>query len=289
MNKIIQIFRYLVFVLLYITGIPFIIRELFQKDKITIIAFHDIPSDSSDRIFKYLLKKYNIIPLKWFVDLVEKGSIDKKSIPSKALIITIDDGLKQNFNLLKNIKKYKIPVTIFLTTGIIGTNRGFWWNHNNTTLSTENLKKISDKERLIKLEESGFLETKELDSRESLSFNEIEKMSFIVDFQSHSVTHPILPLCDDKKAYYEIEESKKFLISNFSFDIYAFAYPNGNYSKREEKMIKSSGYLCALTTDIGFNKINTDLFKLNRLSCGRGESVIETAVKTSGLWGKIKY
>ena len=85
-----------------------------------------------------------------------------------------------------------------------------------------------------------------------------------------------------------IKASKEYLISNFEFEIYAFAYPNGNHSKREEKMIKSEGYQCALTTINGYNTINSNLFRLKRISGGMGKTVLETAVKTSGLWEFVR-
>ena len=279
--------RNLIFLILYFSGIPLLLRELFQKNKITILTFHYIPKDSCEKIFKYLLKKYNVISLNNYVKSIENGDGNRDSIPTKALIITIDDGLKENFDLYSTIKKYDIPVTIFLTTGIIGSKRGFWWNHNKTSISTENLKIIPDNKRINTLEQFGFYESKQMSSRESLSLDEIKIMSSNVDFQSHSVTHPILTKCDLDKVNYEINESMKFLESTFKFDVYAFAYPNGNYSIREEEIIKSAGYKCALTTDSGYNTLSSDLFRLKRISGGMASSIIETAVKSSGLWEKL--
>ena len=83
-------------------------------------------------------------------------------------------------------------MTIFLTSGIIGTNKAFWWNHNHSKYNNEELKKIPDSERIKVLKESNFDEDKELAQREALSLDEIHQMNEIVDFQSHSVTHPIL-------------------------------------------------------------------------------------------------
>ena len=67
-------------------------------------------------------------------------------------------------------------------------------------------------------------------------------------------------------------------------EIYAFAYPNGNYSKREEDYIKSEGYSCALTCDFGYNNQETDLMKLKRISGGIGLSIHEVIVKSSGFY-----
>ena len=79
-----------------------------------------------------------------------------------------------------------------------------------------------------------------------------------IDFQSHSVTHPILPMCDDNKALYEIKQSKIFLEQEYGFCISSFAYPNGDFTSREKKILKKSGYLCGVSGIHGYNKKNDD-------------------------------
>ena len=52
--------RKLLFFLLYVSCIPLIIREIFQRKKITIISFHNISPKHSKKILSYLKKSYNI-------------------------------------------------------------------------------------------------------------------------------------------------------------------------------------------------------------------------------------
>ena len=47
---------------------------------------------------------------------------------NNTFVITFDDGLKTNFDLLDVIKIYKIRPTIFITTNLINTNKSFWFN-----------------------------------------------------------------------------------------------------------------------------------------------------------------
>ena len=68
---------------------------MFQRNKITIVQFHDISQSCSKKIFKYLSKKYTVISLR---DLVRTYADPNQSInqfPQKTLIITVDDGLTE--------------------------------------------------------------------------------------------------------------------------------------------------------------------------------------------------
>ena len=97
--------------------------------------------------------------------LMHVKEIDKSKIPRKALIITFDDGHIRNYEILPVINKYNIPVTIFLCSSIINTNRHFWFRYKNQPIETSKLKKESNKERLEMLSKAGFEQDKEFDNR----------------------------------------------------------------------------------------------------------------------------
>jgi len=100
--------RNLIFKILSHSGLPFFFREIKQRNRVTILLFHDIRPETADKTFDFLTKKYNVIHLNDFIEAIEKKAPTK--IPQKALIITFDDGHKGNYNLLPIIKKYDIPI-----------------------------------------------------------------------------------------------------------------------------------------------------------------------------------
>ena len=72
---------------------------------------------------RFLSTRYVVLSLDELVSRLEQG----KEIPPKSVVITFDDGWRDNFvYALPVLKKYGVPATIFLATGLVGTRRLFW-------------------------------------------------------------------------------------------------------------------------------------------------------------------
>ena len=276
------------FNILRFSGIPFILRETIQRRKVTIITFHNPDINTFHICIKYLKKYYNIISLFHFIEFFN----NLNSLPTKSVIITFDDGYKNNYSLLEIIKKYQIPVTIFVCSEIIDTNRHFWWTHINNQSDLKALKRMPENERisLYKKNSFGHLTDYGDDKRQTLNMQEISEMmdSGLVNFESHTMSHEILDMCDDDLSYKEIYLSKKNLEKKLKKNIIAIAYPNGVYTYRELRNVKGAGYKCALTTEPGYNNNKTELFKLKRLGIQDNSNINEIIVRSSGMWGFLK-
>jgi len=231
---------------------------------------------------RMLKRLYNIIPLSAYID-TRRGHV-ATVIPKKALVITFDDGHKGNYSLLPLFRQYQVPSTIFLCSSIVGTHRHYWWKACPNIATAYALKHFGNDERLQRLAEFGFQESREYVERQSLSREEIEELRATVDLQAHSCYHPILPQCTDDQSWGEIAGSKTELEQTFGLSVYAFAYPNGDYSPRETVLAKKAGYTCALTIDGGYNTLDTDMFRLRRLRVDDNADLNELIVKASGLW-----
>ena len=278
----------ILFKILRYSGIPTILRETIQKNKVTIITFHDPLPETFKETITYLKKYYNIIPLSLYVEYLMSNRV----VPSKAIIITLDDGHKNNYKLLKSIKEYCVPITIFLCSEIVGTTRHFWWTHKINQYNLRHLKKMPEKERrdFYKKFNFDYLTEYGKESRQSLSMEEVNDMlsSGYVDFQSHTMYHALLNKCDDTLSFNELHYSKINLEKKLNTNIYALAYPNGFYSDRDIINAQKSGYKCALSIEPGFNSIKTNPFQLKRLGISDNAKICEIIVKTSGLWGLFK-
>jgi peptidoglycan/xylan/chitin deacetylase (PgdA/CDA1 family) len=150
------------------------------------------------------------------------------------------------------------------------------------------LKQLPNDVRVEILSKNGYTLDKEFEEPQALQKEQIVEMSSFVNFQSHTLSHPILPKCKYEVAKSEIFLSKKILESDYDLNINTISYPNGDYSNRDIELSRNAGYKCGITVDYGFNTINTDLFKLKRISANDTEDLNELIVKTSGVWAFIK-
>lgn len=264
--------------------LPLLIREMIQRNRVTVLVYHRPDAETMREHLRFLSSRYAIISLRLFVEALRRRELD--ALPRKSLVITLDDGHRSNRCLTELFSALEIPATIFVCTGIVGTSRKFWFRH---IPDGGELSRVSDDERLNRLEASGLEPEAEAAEREALSRVEIEEMARVgFDFQSHTVSHPILPYCTREKAELEIFESKRRLTDDFGFDVYALAFPNGDYSDREVELARAAGYACALTVDLGFNSRKTDPFRLKRIAIDDRDGKHEIATKACGLWGFLK-
>ena len=263
-----------------LSGLPVLLRETIQRRRPTIVLYHDPDPARFERHISVLRQRYTIIGLRSLIEALRGGTIDV--LPPKSLVVTLDDGHRGNRALLPILERLGVPVSIFLCASIVGSDRRFWFKHVDDPAP---LKRLANAERLRQLELAGVADSGA--AAEALSDAEIGEMSPHVDFQSHGLTHPILPRCDDDEARAEVVESRRELAERYGFDVYAFSYPNGDYGERELRLVREAGYLCAVTVEPGFIHAGTDSYRLKRICIDDNDGVDELLVKSSGLWGLI--
>jgi poly-beta-1,6-N-acetyl-D-glucosamine N-deacetylase len=268
--------------LLRLTLIPYLARRALQTSKITILVYHRPSAETLERHAAFLQRAYNLISLRRFVEARSRGALH--TLPPRSLVISFDDGHRSNYELLPVLERLAAPPTIFVCSGIVDTNRRFWFN---LVRNPEPLKLIPDRERVAVLDA---LQTSDGNSseRDALSRAELNELRRVADIQAHTVTHPILPACSPEKAEQEIRGVKTDLEKGYGLDVYAIAYPNGDYSDREVRLAGEAGYACALTLDLGFNDASTDLLRLRRTPVEDDDDVHVLAVKACGVWGALR-
>jgi len=199
--------------------------------------------------------------------------------------ITFDDGWKDNYEVaFPVLQELKIPVTIFITTGKIGSSEPFWQQklgwlfsfviHKGRKEDQERLKRIleldeaevlnSDLYKKIvgkwKSREHSEINAKlNIDgwSKKILSFeralflssDDIREMaSRNIDFGSHTVNHVILTNECDATVESELVESKKALEEIVRKPVDMLAYPDGAFSNEIIRKAAASGYKLGCTT-----------------------------------------
>lgn len=135
MNNLI---RKVINIFFYYLGFYHILRFINRK-KIRILIYHGVENKQTDfslgipslvistknfeKQIKYLSKSYNIISMHDLTNHIKK----KIPFPSNSVIITFDDGFKNNFiNAFPILQKYNIKATVFLITDYIDTLKISW-------------------------------------------------------------------------------------------------------------------------------------------------------------------
>jgi peptidoglycan/xylan/chitin deacetylase (PgdA/CDA1 family) len=274
--------RNAVFGLIRFSGLPLLWRHTLRRKRVTVLVYHDLPLEIARRHFPVLRARYNIISLADYLEARAKDAFHQ--LPPRPLVITFDDGHKSNFDLKELLAEFARPVTIFLCSGIVGTHRHYWWTHARDAAEAQACKQMSNADRLVYLRERDYANDRQYPDRQALSVEEIEQMKGLVDFQAHTVSHPILPACEAAEAEREMMDCKTKLERNHSVAIRALAFPNGSYSQRELQSLRKAGYECALTLETGGNDASTDLTRIHRTPIPDNASVSELLVKASGAW-----
>lgn len=267
-------------------GLPAYFRKKHQKKSVTIVLLHNPSVETARIIFSWLSEHYTFISLKQYLNT--RLNLSNEPLPDYSMVVTFDDGMIENYQLLSLFKEFKIHPTIFLCTAIIGTNRHFWFTENNTPLTVDELKKLPNSERELMMKDHGFNKSMVFDTPQVLQDWQIIEMAEQVDFQCHTMHHPILTNCNKDELFTEIGGTKRTLEAIFNKEAYALAYPNGDYGIREQLSAFYAGFKCALTLDAGQNTMTTNPFALYRFSINDSANTDELAAKSSGVWIWLK-
>ena len=263
---------------LFFIRIADIFRILTQRNKTTIIYYHNISVKTFESHINFLKKKYSIVHLNDYLN---------NKIPKELkyrLIITFDDGYKENFQLQQILRKNKISATIFLVSGVFNTNFGFWFLNVTNNIEKKKLKQLSNKERIELLEKKKiFQQSTESNNRISLNLEELNEMKNF-SFGSHTVFHPCLDMCSNEEALFEIKESKQQLEKLLNEKVLTLAFPDGSFGSREIQLSKESGYKAVLTSISGLNSFDFKSFELKRMSVVDHCSIYELYLRTTGIW-----
>lgn len=249
---------------------------------------------------RWLRKYFEIVPLDTVVETLSRG----KKFARPTVAITIDDGFRDNFELLfPYLKEANLPVTIFLATGFIGTRQRIWIDRvANVFLRTQKtvftaptdmggkqfildsiqsrrdaynavsgpLKAmpIVQRDKNIGLIEDQLGAVPE-DKPVMLDWDEVRTMQKGgVHFGAHTRTHPILTSLSSDDARREIADSKKKIEDELQTPVKHFAYPNGraeDFSEELRQFCRDIGFHSVCAVAMGNNSEPSDIWALKRI------------------------
>jgi peptidoglycan/xylan/chitin deacetylase (PgdA/CDA1 family) len=180
---------------------------------------------------KYLIEtSYTVIPLRQVVDY-HLGR--RKSLPFRSVAITVDDGHKSVYtDLFPIVRKYKIPVTLFLyPSAISNASYAMTWD------------------QLREIQASG-----------------------LFDFQGHTYWHPnfknerkrLGPLEYEKFVEMQLNKSREKLAKELGIQVDMLSWPFGIYDENLIQKAVEAGYVCAFTIERSHAKASDRVMALPR-------------------------
>lgn len=198
------------------------LKHLFSSNA-NILAFHRVNDydnnsltasiEMFDKLMRTIKQYYHPVSLKHLVDLLNMGN----KIPSRTIVITLDDGYRDNLLFAASIlKKYDIPATFFVTSGFINTERVFPWDEDCKTPHP-----------LMTWDE----------------VRQLHRMGF--EIGAHTVNHANLGEVTDETATQEVRLSKEQIEHEINSQIQSMAIPFGRkecIQANTEAIIKEAGF-----------------------------------------------
>lgn len=252
--------------------------------KILSLYYHNPIADGFEKMIKHYQKRgYRFISVEELLKVMRAGM----PVMEKLAFLSLDDGWKQNLELLPVIEEYQVPICIFVSTQPV-IDGNFWWEY---------VEKVRDKEgvnwfKLLPYEEF----CKQLDEikkkitlqRSAMTVEEVKKISNhpLISIQAHTINHPILTSVPDDILEMELKDCKILLEEWTGKKINAFSYPNGQNTSRESEMARKY-FDISFTTIQKHISINDDIMLLPRYSL-TGQWPRDL-LKVKGIWWKLKY
>jgi peptidoglycan/xylan/chitin deacetylase (PgdA/CDA1 family) len=173
------------------------------------------------------------------------------SIPNQGLVITFDDGFRDNFEIAAPLLfKLNMPFSVFVITDFVSQSR----------------KEYVDEVMLKEFAEHP-----------------------LVTIGSHSCSHAKLTNCNLTDMKNEISDSKHYLEDLVGKEINTFSYPHGLFNEAVRKEVIKSGYKLGFTSHFDINLANKDKFTLNTTELWNTDNLTNFKKKINGDWDWLKY
>jgi poly-beta-1,6-N-acetyl-D-glucosamine N-deacetylase len=260
-----------------------------KGDYIMSLYFHKPSKKEFEKCVRWLKNKgFTFLSPADVLEIIQENL----ELPKGAIIITVDDGWQTNeANIVEVANKYRIPVTIFVSTEPVEEG-AYWWSYLDVAKKTPlvvpskaTLKRMHNNDRLSiinSIKKYGTIE------REALSVEQVKQAadSAYVTIGGHTHSHPILINCEDEDVWEELKISKQKLETWMDKKVEYFAYPNGDYGHREMMMLRDLGYklaFCSKPQYLTKDRLKHS-FELPRFGHLEGASFAENICRMVGIW-----
>lgn len=212
-----------------------------------------VSTQTFNRQMRFLKKhNFNVLPLEDLIRLIK----EKKEIPSRTVVITFDDGYRDNYiYAFPVLKKYGLPAAIFLIVNEVGR-------------------------------------VNSLGVPDRVSWQEIREMydSGVITFGSHALgPEPLINIHSEEELKSQIFNSKSKLEKETGKKINIFSYPEGLFNTQIKQLVIDAGYIGAVATNPGKHSSSGDVFALKRIRISENAAnMFIFTLEVSGFYTFVK-
>ena len=214
-----------------------------NPNELTILSYHEIADSTETLDNTYTVSAANFAAqMQWlyehqyhFVSIndVLAHRLDHKPLPDKAVLITFDDGYRDNYkNAFPILKEHQMKAMVFLISDYVSTYPNYLtWG------------------QAQEMQEHG------------------------IEFGSHTLNHVELnKLPSNDEILHQLKNSKAAIEWHLETPVHFLAYPCGSYNADVMAATKAAGYRAAFTVQYGPDRADTNRYAMNRIPIFGGNS-----------------
>lgn len=249
------------------------------------LYFHNPSEALFDRIIRFFSNhRYQFLPLEKFI--AELSKKEENLSQNKSIFISFDDGWQKNLNLVPILERYRVPITLFVSTEPLQSGN-YWWEYALVHGGHHLVARLKHLPYLDFVSEVSKIKSSLILGRSAMTQKELYDLAQhpLVEVHSHTHTHPILTMCPDNIISYELQHSLELLNKMLNIKSNAFSYPNGSYNDQIVTHVAKAGYKYAFTTEsTPIEHWKRDWLRIPRRSINDYGGYYENIAKALGLW-----
>lgn len=283
--------------------------SMLARNKLSVFLFHKVPGeldpmvpeltlDAFGQLLDFVVERFQVLPLDEAVTRLQSGRL-----PPRSACITFDDGYPDwRHGVVPLLEERNAHATFFITSGqfnglpmwhervyhALRHAPGDIFDLPGLGLPPLSLARIEDRrlatefavrhlkyqplatreELLRRLEDAAGVRSQDVLRMSAEDLRDLHSRGFGIG--AHTVSHPILTLCDPAVAAREIGGVREELEGLAGGAVRSFAYPNGrpgtDFSEEHVSLVRQAGYTYAVSTQWGAANDATPIFQIPRFT-----------------------
>ncbi|WP_033219152.1 polysaccharide deacetylase family protein [Kitasatospora phosalacinea] len=248
--------------------------------RLAVLAYHGIDDPAA---FRAQMERLARTARPVGVDEVARAAEHRRPLPDRSVLVTFDDGDRTVLTeALPVLARLGVPAAAYVITDLVGGDQPYWWTEAahlvahggradalpglDPSAAVRRLKALPDAERRSALAELRATATRQAPRQRQLSRDDLHALADAgLAIGNHTASHPCLDRCDDADIDAQLLAAHDKLTRWMGCPPTSFAYPNGNYDPRADRVLRTLGY----RTGFLFDHRHAELAPAHRLRISR--------------------